>query len=133
MATNAQQSEDNAQIFVMNNYFGIGLDADVSLEFHNKREAKPEKFNSRLHNKGVYFKVMNRIADENVHKSHSLAEMILRLSLVGNQQQPTGHWFSCQMPVMSLVDESNIISAAHSRKSKSFRSRQVTVIFLNSL
>ena len=58
MATNAQQSEDNAQIFVMNNYFGIGLDADVSLEFHNKREAKPEKFNSRLHNKGVYFKVM---------------------------------------------------------------------------
>ena len=57
MATNAQQSEDNAQTFVMNNYFGIGLDADVSLEFHNKREAKPEKFNSRLHNKGVYFKV----------------------------------------------------------------------------
>ena len=57
VATNAQQSEDNAQIFVMNNYFGIGLDADVSLEFHNKREAKPEKFNSRLHNKGVYFKV----------------------------------------------------------------------------
>ena len=34
---------------------------------------------------------------------HSLAEMILRLSLFGNQHQPTGHWFSCQMPVMSLV------------------------------
>lgn len=56
-ATNAQTSEDNAQIFVMNNYFGIGLDADITLEFHNKREDKPEKFTSRFHNKGVYFKV----------------------------------------------------------------------------
>ena len=64
VATNAQQSEDNAQIFVMNNYFGIGLDADVSLEFHNKREAKPEKFNSRLHNKGVYFKVSRLVVPE---------------------------------------------------------------------
>ena len=40
------------QIFVMNNYFGLGLDADLCLDFHNAREEKPEKFNSRLHNKG---------------------------------------------------------------------------------
>ena len=45
-------NEDNAQIFVMNNYFGLGLDADLCLDFHNAREEKPEKFNSRLHNKG---------------------------------------------------------------------------------
>ena len=32
-----------------------------------------------------------------------IAEMILRLSLVGNQRQPTGHWFSCQMHVMFMV------------------------------
>ena len=48
----AQMNEDNAQIFVMNNYFGLGLDADLCLDFHNAREEKPEKFNSRLHNKG---------------------------------------------------------------------------------
>ncbi|XP_040569190.1 diacylglycerol kinase theta isoform X2 [Lepeophtheirus salmonis] len=57
IVSNAQTSEDNAQIFVMNNYFGIGLDADLCLDFHNKREENPEKFNSRFHNKGVYVKV----------------------------------------------------------------------------
>ncbi|XP_063703643.1 diacylglycerol kinase theta isoform X3 [Culicoides brevitarsis] len=53
----AAQSEDNSQIFVMNNYFGIGIDADLCLDFHNAREENPEKFNSRTHNKGVYFKM----------------------------------------------------------------------------
>ena len=28
---------------VMNNYFGIWLDAKISLEFNNKREEHPEK------------------------------------------------------------------------------------------
>jgi len=56
----AQTNEDNAQIFVMNNYFGLGLDADLCLDFHNAREEKPEKFNSRFHNKGVYVKVSLR-------------------------------------------------------------------------
>ncbi|CAB4002676.1 diacylglycerol kinase theta isoform X4, partial [Paramuricea clavata] len=43
--------------FVMNNYFGIGSDAAVALDFHNAREEAPEKFTSRLHNKSVYFRV----------------------------------------------------------------------------
>ncbi|XP_043273541.1 diacylglycerol kinase theta [Venturia canescens] len=50
-------SEDNTQIMVMNNYFGIGIDADLCLDFHNAREENPNKFNSRLHNKGVYVKM----------------------------------------------------------------------------
>ncbi|KAL3278720.1 hypothetical protein HHI36_016251 [Cryptolaemus montrouzieri] len=50
-------SEDNSQIFVMNNYFGIGIDADLCLSFHNAREENPNKFNSRLHNKSVYVKM----------------------------------------------------------------------------
>lgn len=33
---------------VMNNYFGIGLDAKISLEFNNKREEHPEKCRSEL-------------------------------------------------------------------------------------
>ncbi|XP_072361119.1 diacylglycerol kinase eta isoform X4 [Scyliorhinus torazame] len=35
---------------VMNNYFGIGLDAKISLEFNNKREEHPKKCRSRTKN-----------------------------------------------------------------------------------
>lgn len=44
----ANTNEDTSTIFVMNNYFGIGIDADISLAFHNAREENPDKFNSRL-------------------------------------------------------------------------------------
>lgn len=44
----ANTNEDNTEIYVMNNYFGIGIDADVCLDFHKAREENPTKFNSRL-------------------------------------------------------------------------------------
>jgi diacylglycerol kinase (ATP) len=50
-------SEDNSAIFVMNNYFGLGIDAALCLGFHNAREENPDKFNSRWANKGFYVKV----------------------------------------------------------------------------
>ncbi|KAJ8672787.1 hypothetical protein QAD02_004047 [Eretmocerus hayati] len=72
-AVAASTSEDNTQIFVMNNYFGIGLDAALCLDFHNAREENPNKFNSRLHNKSVYFKMglrkmVNRKPCKDLHR-----------------------------------------------------------------
>ncbi|KAK0404838.1 hypothetical protein QR680_017658 [Steinernema hermaphroditum] len=49
--------EDQTSMIIMNNYFGIGIDADVCLKFHNKRDANPEKFSSRLFNKTQYVKI----------------------------------------------------------------------------
>ena len=67
-----EQNEDKE--VVMNNYLGVGLDAEIALDFHQAREERPEKFNSRLndnniivivimvhiirlHNKGVYLQL----------------------------------------------------------------------------
>lgn len=53
----ANTNEDTTRIFLMNNYFGLGIDADLNLDFHLAREENPGKFTSRIHNKGIYFKM----------------------------------------------------------------------------
>ena len=48
------------QSVVMNNYCGIGLDAAIALEFHNAREEKPDKFNSRSDTTLCFFLELSR-------------------------------------------------------------------------
>uniref|UniRef100_A0A669QEN7 Diacylglycerol kinase n=1 Tax=Phasianus colchicus TaxID=9054 RepID=A0A669QEN7_PHACC len=73
-AENGMAEHEPPKIVQMNNYCGLGIDAELSLDFHHAREEEPGKFNSRFHNKGVYVKVgLQKISHtRNLHKDIKL-------------------------------------------------------------
>uniref|UniRef100_A0A803WDS4 Diacylglycerol kinase n=1 Tax=Ficedula albicollis TaxID=59894 RepID=A0A803WDS4_FICAL len=73
-AENGIAEPEPPKIVQMNNYCGLGIDAELSLDFHHAREEEPGKFNSRFHNKGVYVKVgLQKISHtRNLHKDIKL-------------------------------------------------------------
>lgn len=73
--------ENKTATFIMNNYFSIGADAVVALKFHNKREAKPHYFQSRLLNKGWY----GRFGMENMISPPGAIESYVELEIDGQR------------------------------------------------
>ncbi|XP_016390623.1 diacylglycerol kinase delta-like [Sinocyclocheilus rhinocerous] len=66
---------------VMNNYFGIGLDAKISLDFNNKRDEHPEKCRSRTKNM-MWYGVLG--TKELLHRTYKNLEqrVLLEVSVV---------------------------------------------------
>ncbi|ESO01875.1 hypothetical protein HELRODRAFT_128981, partial [Helobdella robusta] len=65
---------------VMNNYLGVGLDAKIALDFHNKREEQPHKCRSRTRNM-MWYGVLG--GKEILQRTHKNLDQRVRLECDG--------------------------------------------------
>ncbi|KAK7170763.1 hypothetical protein R3I94_000847 [Phoxinus phoxinus] len=76
----SEESVQCTEKCVMNNYFGIGLDAKISLEFNNKRDEHPKKCSSRTKNM-MWYGVLG--TKELVQKTYKNLEQRVQLECDG--------------------------------------------------
>jgi len=64
-------ADTSLKVMTMNNYFGIGIDAEMALAFHLAREENPERCTSRFRNKAVYFKAgLKKMVSKSISLNH---------------------------------------------------------------
>ncbi|NXD86314.1 DGKD kinase, partial [Halcyon senegalensis] len=80
---------------VMNNYFGIGLDAKISLEFNNKRDEHPKKCSSRTKNM-MWYGVLG--TKELLQRTYKNLEQRVQLEVWGWGEQGQGRGAVTQWP-----------------------------------
>uniref|UniRef100_H2ZEB4 Diacylglycerol kinase accessory domain-containing protein n=1 Tax=Ciona savignyi TaxID=51511 RepID=H2ZEB4_CIOSA len=62
---------EGLKMVAMNNYFGIGIGAEITLAFHLAREENPEKCTSRFRNKAIFFKAgLKKMASRSLNLSN---------------------------------------------------------------
>ncbi|NWS12862.1 DGKD kinase, partial [Pachyramphus minor] len=80
---------------VMNNYFGIGLDAKISLEFNNKRDEHPKKCSSRTKNM-MWYGVLG--TKELLQRTYKNLEQRVQLEVQGQRSRDRAGGVALQQP-----------------------------------
>jgi diacylglycerol kinase (ATP) len=80
------------------NYFSMGMDAQVSYEFHSERKRNPEKFKNQLTNQGTYAKLGLKQGWFAPSLKHSSSRNIAQLAKVRIMKRSGGQWEELMIP-----------------------------------
>ena len=69
-----------ARALIMQNYLGVGVDAKVALEWHQRRQSAPHQFTSRFRNKVQYV----RYGARQLLRGRDFSEMCAQLTIVAD-------------------------------------------------
>eukprot|EP01117_Protostelium_nocturnum_P004948 TRINITY_DN1791_c1_g1_i1.p1 TRINITY_DN1791_c1_g1~~TRINITY_DN1791_c1_g1_i1.p1 ORF type:complete len:460 (+),score=181.80 TRINITY_DN1791_c1_g1_i1:109-1488(+) len=100
-------------INIMNNYFSVGVDASIALEFHLKRQARPEKFTSRTYNKFSY----STIGGKAIFKNKAIKKGEVELIIDGkNIDIPNSTEGICVLNLDSYMGGANMWGSSKSKR-----------------
>ncbi|KAF0890864.1 hypothetical protein E2562_004338 [Oryza meyeriana var. granulata] len=87
------------------NYFSMGMDAQVSYEFHSERKRNPDKFKNQLTNQSTYAKLGLKQGWFAASLTHPSSRNIAQLAKVRIMKRPGDQWEKLKVPrsIRSIV------------------------------